>query len=57
MAGIDMQSKLAYELAVQGPIRPANSKLPIIYGLKCIDFKGPEFTIGLYNQCYKTPIQ
>lgn len=44
--GIDMQSQLAYDLAVKGTIRPANSKTPIIYGIKCIDFVGPEFTLG-----------
>ncbi|VEN49202.1 unnamed protein product [Callosobruchus maculatus] len=49
MSGIDMQSQLAYELAAQGPIRPINSKLPIIYGIKCIDYEGPEFTLEI--QC------
>nr|CAI5840066.1 unnamed protein product [Callosobruchus analis] len=49
MCGIDMQSQLAYELAAQGPIRPVNSKLPVIYGMKCIDYAGPEFTLEI--QC------
>lgn len=49
MCGVDMQSQLAYELAIKGPIRPANSKLPIIYGIKCVEYKGPEFTLEI--QC------
>lgn len=49
MCGVDIQSQLAYELAIKGPIRPANSKLPIIYGMKCVDFVGPEFTLEI--QC------
>ncbi|XP_056644810.1 pseudouridylate synthase TRUB2, mitochondrial [Diorhabda sublineata] len=49
MYGLDMQSQLAYELAVKGPIRPANSKIPIIYGIKCIDFQAPNFTLEI--QC------
>lgn len=55
MCGIDMQSQLAYDLAAKGPIRPADSKIPIVYGMKCIDFVGPEFTLGVYylNLCYE----
>lgn len=49
LCGVDMQSQLAYELAIKGPIRPANSKVPIIYGLKCLNFIGPEFTLEV--QC------
>lgn len=44
-----MQSQLAYDLAVKGPIRPINSKTPILYGINCISFDGPEFTLGWYN--------
>lgn len=46
MCGVDMQSQLACDLAIKGPIRPINSKLPILYGIKCIDFDPPSFTIG-----------
>ncbi|KAL1506158.1 hypothetical protein ABEB36_005571 [Hypothenemus hampei] len=49
MCGVDIQSQTAYELAIQGPIRPANSKIPIIYGIKCIEFQPPEFTVEI--QC------
>ncbi|EFA03912.2 pseudouridylate synthase TRUB2, mitochondrial [Tribolium castaneum] len=47
--GIDLQSEEAYKLACQGPIRPANSKLPVIYGIKCVKFEPPEFVIEI--QC------
>ena len=43
-----MQSQTAYELATQGLIKPADSKIPIIYSIKSVDFKPPEFTIGKY---------
>lgn len=49
MSGVDMQSQTAYELAVQGLVRPMNSKIPVIYGIKCVEFNGPEFTIEI--QC------
>lgn len=44
-----MQSQTAYELAVKGPLRPVNSKIPIIYGIKCVHFENQEFTIEI--QC------
>lgn len=44
-SGIDIQSQAAYDLAVQGPFRPADNKIPIVYSIKCIDFTPPEFTI------------
>jgi hypothetical protein len=44
--GVDIQSQAAYELAVQGLIKPANSKIPLLYGIKCIHFQPPDFTIG-----------
>jgi hypothetical protein len=47
--GVDIQSESAYELASQGPIRPANSKVPVLYGIKCVAFEPPDFTIEL--QC------
>ncbi|GJQ72587.1 hypothetical protein Trydic_g1252 [Trypoxylus dichotomus] len=58
LCGVDMQSQTAYELAVQGLIRPATSKTPLIYGIRCVDFKLPEFTIEI--QCvneYETYLQ
>jgi len=49
LCGLDMQSQAAYELAVQGPIRPVDINIPMIYNIKCIDFKSPEFTLGKCN--------
>ncbi|CAG9772958.1 unnamed protein product [Ceutorhynchus assimilis] len=49
LCGVDMQSQAAYDLAIQGLIRPANSKIPVIYGIKCVEFDGPEFTLEI--QC------
>ncbi|KAF7281998.1 pseudouridylate synthase TRUB2, mitochondrial [Rhynchophorus ferrugineus] len=48
MSGVDLQSDTAYELAKQGLIRPANSKIPIIYGIKCVEFDAPNFTIEIH---------
>lgn len=48
LCGVDMQSQAAYELASQGLIRPANSKLPILYGIKCVEFNNPDFTIEIH---------
>ncbi|XP_012057366.1 PREDICTED: probable tRNA pseudouridine synthase 2 [Atta cephalotes] len=47
LCGLDMQSQAAYELAVQGPIRPVDINIPMIYNIKCIDFKSPEFTLEI----------
>ncbi|XP_065171104.1 pseudouridylate synthase TRUB2, mitochondrial [Atheta coriaria] len=49
MCGVDMQSQAAYELAAQGLLRPKDSKIPVIYGINCVDFSPPEFTIEI--QC------
>lgn len=46
MCGVDIQSQAAFELAAQGPLRPAVSNIPLIYSLRCIDFRKPHFTIG-----------
>lgn len=47
LCGVDMQSQTAYELAAQGPIRPLNSNIPVVYGIKCVEFNLPDFTIGI----------
>ena len=49
LCGVDLQSQTAYELAVQGLIRPANSTTPIIYGMRCILFDRPEFIIEIHS--------
>ncbi|XP_044757228.1 mitochondrial mRNA pseudouridine synthase Trub2 [Coccinella septempunctata] len=48
LCGVDMQSQLAYELAVKGPIRPVDSKIPVLYGIKCVDFNPPDFTLEIH---------
>ncbi|CAK1599270.1 unnamed protein product [Parnassius mnemosyne] len=45
LSGLHMDSQATYEVASQGLIRPANSKLPVIYGLKCVHFDPPNFTL------------
>lgn len=49
LSGLHMDSQTTYELASQGLIRPANSALPIIYGIKCVHFEPPNFTLEV--QC------
>lgn len=46
LCGVDLQSQTAYELAAKGPIRPMDSKTPVIYGVKCVHFDPPDFTLG-----------
>lgn len=46
LAGLDTQTQTAYELASKGLIRPASSKTPLIYGIKCISLELPNFIIG-----------
>lgn len=41
-----MDSQTTYDLASEGLLRPANSKLPVIYGIKCVHFDPPNFTLG-----------
>lgn len=48
MSGVDIQSQNAYELACKGPIRPMNRENPMIYGIQCIEFKRPEFTLEIH---------
>lgn len=46
LSGVDIQSQAAFELAVQGPLRPTVTNVPLIYSMRCIDFRKPYFTIG-----------
>lgn len=47
---IDSQSQEAYELACKGLIRPLeNSAVPILYGVRCIDFNLPNFTLEVHT--------
>lgn len=48
LCGVDPHSQAAYELAAGGLIRPANNQLPLVYGIKCIHFKRPDFTLEVH---------
>lgn len=56
LCGVDPHSQAAYELAVGGLIRPANNQLPLVYGIKCIHFQRPDFTLEVHaineNEAY-----
>ncbi|KAK2586348.1 hypothetical protein KPH14_010640 [Odynerus spinipes] len=47
LCGVDLQSQAAYELAAKGLVRPANTQIPILYEIKCIDFQPPEFMLEI----------
>lgn len=49
LSGVDIQSQDAYELAVKGLVRPADPNVPMIYGVKCVEFNLPDFTIGKHE--------
>nr|XP_033817013.1 mitochondrial mRNA pseudouridine synthase TRUB2 isoform X2 [Geotrypetes seraphini] len=46
---IDLKSQEAYELAVEGLIRPMEKSPPIITKIRCLHFTPPEFTLEI--QC------
>ncbi|XP_015792149.1 mitochondrial mRNA pseudouridine synthase Trub2 [Tetranychus urticae] len=47
-AAVDIGSQEAYEIASKGLLRPAHRKsMPIIYSIKLIEFKPPDFTVEL----------
>ena len=53
-AGVDIQSQEAYELACQGLLRPVADNQPafagpVLYDIRCIHFRPPDFTLGQYN--------
>lgn len=46
-AGVNMESQEAYELAQKGLLRPvAKEAGQVVYGMRCINFKPPNFTLG-----------
>ncbi|XP_052789334.1 pseudouridylate synthase TRUB2, mitochondrial-like [Mya arenaria] len=48
-AGVDPQSQDAYELASRGIVRPSSLDTPpILYGVKCIHFNPPDFTLEIH---------
>jgi hypothetical protein len=48
-AGVNLQSQEAYELAVQGLVRPQaeHEGYPLIYGLNCVNFRPPFLTLAV----------
>lgn len=48
LAGVAVDSQAAFELAAKGPIRPADTTMPLIYSLKLVELKKPFFTIEIH---------
>ncbi|KAK3087572.1 hypothetical protein FSP39_007673 [Pinctada imbricata] len=49
-SGVSPDSQEAYELAVKGMIRPLTPNTPpILYGIKCIEFEPPDFTLEIHS--------
>uniref|UniRef100_A0A1B0CTM8 Pseudouridine synthase II N-terminal domain-containing protein n=1 Tax=Lutzomyia longipalpis TaxID=7200 RepID=A0A1B0CTM8_LUTLO len=48
LAGVDIQTEAAFNLAKKGTIRPASSELPVIYGITPVDFTRPNFTLEIH---------
>uniref|UniRef100_A0A5S6R5H8 TruB_N domain-containing protein n=1 Tax=Trichuris muris TaxID=70415 RepID=A0A5S6R5H8_TRIMR len=60
-AGVDMQSQRAFELATRGLVRPREDSSAIFYRLKCLQLRGPFFTLEVQcinesDDCLKTLI-
>ncbi|KAM3956595.1 pseudouridylate synthase TRUB2, mitochondrial [Aphomia sociella] len=49
LTGFHMDSQTTYELASKGLIRPVDNKLPVIYGIKCVHFDPPHFTLEIQS--------
>ncbi|PZC79648.1 hypothetical protein B5X24_HaOG216172 [Helicoverpa armigera] len=48
-SGLHMDSQTTYELASKGLIRPVDNKIPVIYGIKCVYFNSPNFTLEIQS--------
>ncbi|XP_037034783.1 mitochondrial mRNA pseudouridine synthase Trub2-like [Bradysia coprophila] len=48
LCGVHIQSNSAFEIAKRGLIRPASQTVPILYGMKCVQFDRPKFTIEVH---------
>ncbi|XP_005090950.1 mitochondrial mRNA pseudouridine synthase Trub2 [Aplysia californica] len=50
LSGVDPDSQEAYEMASSGIIRPAKRHTsPLLYGVRCIDFQLPDFTLEVHS--------
>lgn len=47
MLGVDLQSQTAYDIASRGLIRPIKRDVPMVYGIKCIEFNRPLFVVEI----------
>lgn len=45
-SNLDLKSQEAYEMAVQGVIRPMNKSPMLISGIRCLHFAPPEFLLS-----------
>lgn len=48
LCGVHMQSNTAYEIAKRGLIRPTDNSLPVVYGIKCVQFDRPKFVVEIH---------
>ncbi|EFX82494.1 hypothetical protein DAPPUDRAFT_302506 [Daphnia pulex] len=46
--GVDPNSQTAYELASTGLLRPAVKGPTVVYGIKCVHFEPPNFTLEIH---------
>ncbi|XP_044159725.1 mitochondrial mRNA pseudouridine synthase TRUB2 [Bufo gargarizans] len=46
---VDLKSQEAYEMAVQGVLRPMVKSPPLVLGVRCVEFSSPNFTLEI--QC------
>ncbi|XP_018413762.1 PREDICTED: probable tRNA pseudouridine synthase 2 [Nanorana parkeri] len=44
---VDLKSQEAYDLAVQGQLRPKEKSPPLILAVRCLDFSPPDFTLEI----------
>lgn len=47
-SSLDLQSQEAYEMAVQGVIRPMSKSPMLVTGIRCLHFAPPEFLLGKF---------
>lgn len=48
LCGVHIQSNAAFEIAKRGLIRPTDNTLPVVYGIKCVQFDRPKFTVEIH---------
>ncbi|XP_037079415.1 mitochondrial mRNA pseudouridine synthase Trub2-like, partial [Pollicipes pollicipes] len=48
-SGLPVNSQAAYELASRGPPRPVRGSPPVLYGIRCVQFAPPFFTLEVHT--------